>query len=75
MLEAFDEDLNRRFAVEPAEVKDLHQCLPKGLDLADVFVWESPRTVHNDWSVAISPASESIASKRTSSLDTAALFT
>ncbi len=51
MLEAFDEDLNRRFAVEPAEVQDLHQCLPKGLDLADVFVWESTRTVHNDWTV------------------------
>ncbi|MCH7666257.1 MAG: hypothetical protein IH936_10065 [Acidobacteria bacterium] len=51
MLEAFDEDLNRRFAVEPAEVKDLHRRVTKGLDLADVFVWESIRTVHNDWTV------------------------
>jgi len=51
MLEAFDEDLNRRFAVEPAEGKDLHRRVPKGLNLADVFVWESTRTVHNDWTV------------------------
>jgi transposase len=51
VLEAFDEDLNRRFAVEPTEVKDFHRRVPKGLDLADVFVWESTRTVHNDWTV------------------------
>lgn len=51
LLEAFDEDLNRRFAIEPTEVKDFHRRVPKGLDLADVFVWESTRTVHNDWTV------------------------
>jgi transposase len=50
-LQAFDEELNRRFAVEPTEVKDFHRRVPKGLDLADVFVWESTRTVHNDWTV------------------------
>ncbi len=51
MLEAFDEDLNRRFAVEPAAVWDFHRCLPAGVDLADIFVWESTRTVQNDWTI------------------------
>lgn len=51
LLPAFDEDLNRRFAVEPAAQEDHHRPLPPDLDLADVFVWEQTRTVQNDWTV------------------------
>lgn len=51
MLEAFDDEMNRRFAIEPAETKDFHRCVAAGIDLADIFVWEDTRTVNNDWTV------------------------
>lgn len=51
VLEAFDEQLNRRFTVEPACGVDAHRPVPPGMDLADVFAREHTRTVHNDWTV------------------------
>jgi transposase len=51
LLESFDAELNARFAVEPVEPQDLHQKVPRGLDLADVFVDSELRTVQNDWTV------------------------
>jgi transposase len=50
-LEPFDEELNERFAVEPASSIDVHRPVPAGMDLADVFVLESTRRVNNDWTV------------------------
>ncbi|MEE9184505.1 MAG: ISNCY family transposase [Acidimicrobiia bacterium] len=50
-LEPFDEELNERFAVEPASSIDVHRPVPPGMDLADVFVLEHTRTVQNDWTV------------------------
>ncbi len=50
-LKEFDEGLNERFAVEPASSIDVHRPVPEGMDLADVFVLESTRTVNNDWTV------------------------
>lgn len=47
----FDEGLNERFAVETASPIDAHRPVPKGMDLADIFVLEFTRTVHNDWTV------------------------
>lgn len=47
----FVEDLNKRFAVAPAEAEDYHRPLPKGLDLDDVFCHECHRVLQNDWSV------------------------
>lgn len=51
LLETFDEGLNERFCVEPTSEIDSHRPVPEGLDLADVFVLESTRTVQNDWTV------------------------
>ncbi len=50
-LEPFDNELNERFAVEPVSSIDVHRPVPAGMDLADVFVLESTRTLNNDWTV------------------------
>lgn len=47
----FAEDLNARFAREPASPVDFHRPIPKGMDLADVFCFEQFRTVQNDWTI------------------------
>lgn len=47
----FTEQLNTKFAQEPASALDFHRPLPKRLDLADVFCFEELRTVQNDWTV------------------------
>ncbi|MGH9382304.1 MAG: hypothetical protein ACRD2Z_17095 [Thermoanaerobaculia bacterium] len=51
LLETFDEELRERFAVPPVSGRDVHRSVPKGLDLADVFVFEDTRTIQNDWTV------------------------
>ncbi|MCI0409417.1 MAG: ISNCY family transposase, partial [Acidobacteria bacterium] len=51
LLAEFDAGLNRRFAVPALSSQDFHRPPPKGLDLAQVFVWEEIRTVQNDWTV------------------------
>lgn len=47
----FTAELNAKFEREPAKPEDYHRPVPKGLDLADVFSFEEPRTVQNDWTV------------------------
>ncbi|MEE8537509.1 MAG: hypothetical protein V3S71_05830, partial [Acidobacteriota bacterium] len=32
LLKAFDEEMNRRFAIEPAAAKDFHRRIPEGID-------------------------------------------
>lgn len=51
LLESFDDELSERFAVPAASSEDAHRPVPKGLDLADVFVFEDTRTLQNDWTV------------------------
>ena len=51
LLGEFDQDLNRRFAVAALSNEDFHRPVPRGIDLAGVFVWEQTRTVQNDWTV------------------------
>ncbi len=51
LLEEFDEDLNERFSVCAADSADFHRPVTRGVDLADVFVFEAIRTVHKDWTV------------------------
>src|SRR4029077_11049828 len=51
-LESFDEELNRRFAVEPAQAEDAHGGLAPGLDLSAVLAWEETRSVRNDWTLS-----------------------
>ncbi len=51
LLGPLDEELNERFAVEPAVDGDWHRRVPKDLELADVFVLEHTRTVNTDWTV------------------------
>ena len=51
LLEEFDEELNERFSVCAAESVDFHRPVSKGVDLEDVFVFEAPRSVQNDWTV------------------------
>jgi transposase len=47
----FVEDLNRRFAVPPADPEDAHRPVPKDLDLDQVFCFEENRTLQNDFTV------------------------
>jgi len=47
----FTEGLNCRFAVEPADSRDAHRPLPKGMDLAQIFCFEETRQVQNDWTI------------------------
>jgi transposase len=42
---------NARFAQAPASDDDFHTPLPHGVDLAQVFRLETPRTVSHDWVV------------------------
>lgn len=47
----FTEQLNTKFAREPASAVDFHRPIPRRLALADVFCFEAFRTVQNDWTV------------------------
>jgi hypothetical protein len=45
------EDLNRRFAVSPADSRDAHRPLAAGETLAGIFCWEEKRCVQNDFTL------------------------
>ena len=47
----FIEDLNRRYAVKPADDQDLHRALDEQMVLADVLCVIESRVVGNDWCV------------------------
>ncbi|HSL92541.1 MAG TPA: ISNCY family transposase [Candidatus Limnocylindrales bacterium] len=47
----FVEDLNRRFAVPPADPADAHRPLVAGEILAGIFCWEEQRCVQNDFTL------------------------
>jgi transposase len=47
----FVEDLNRRFAVPPADPADAHRPLAVGETLAGIFCWEEKRSVQNDFTL------------------------
>lgn len=47
----FTDNLNRKFAVKPADKQDFHQPLPKGINLENVFCFEHKRVLQNDWTV------------------------
>ncbi len=47
----FVEDLNRRFAVPPADPADAHRPLAAGENLAGIFCWEEQRCVQNDFTL------------------------
>lgn len=51
LQEEFVEDLNRRFAVPPADPADAHRPLAKGENLAAILCREKSRTVSNDFTV------------------------
>ena len=51
LLDDFDVDLNQRFSVAAAQPEDFHRPVARGVDLADVFVFEELRSVQNDWTV------------------------
>ena len=47
----FCDDLNARFAVAPLEEEDYHRPVPHWLNLEDVFCFDEPRAVLNDWTI------------------------
>lgn len=51
LQEGFVEDLNRRFAVPPADPADAHRPLAKGENLVAILCRERSRTVSNDFTV------------------------
>ena len=51
LQKGFVEDLNRRFAVPPADPADAHRPLAKGENLAAILCREKSRTVSNDFTV------------------------
>jgi hypothetical protein len=51
-LTAYLPQFNRRFAVRPAPVVDVHRPLPAGVDLAALLAVKTPRVLRRDWTVA-----------------------
>ena len=51
LLEGFDDDLDRRFAVSAQEAEDAHRAVPADLDLATVWGKEEIRTLGQDWTL------------------------
>ncbi|MGI6458836.1 MAG: ISNCY family transposase [Candidatus Hydrogenedentales bacterium] len=51
LANGFTDALNARFAIAPLEDKNFHRPVPKGVDLDDVFCFESTRVVQNDWTL------------------------
>lgn len=51
LQQGFVEDLNRRFAVPPADPVDAHRPLAKGENLAAILCRERSRTVSNDFTL------------------------
>ncbi len=47
----FTDALNAKFAVAPLAAQDFHRPVLQGLDLDDVFCFETSRVVQNDWTV------------------------
>lgn len=47
----FVEGLNAKFAKPPLEQQDYHRVIAKGLDLNEVFCFETHRVVQNDWTI------------------------
>jgi hypothetical protein len=45
----FCDDLNERFACSPTSTQDAHRPVPEGINLADIFCYEEPRVLNNDW--------------------------
>ena len=43
--------LNNQVADPPLEPEDFHRPVPNGVDLADIFCWETHRTLANDWTI------------------------
>ena len=52
LLGGFNDSLNRKFIIAPADKQDFHRPVPKGLDLKNVFCFEQTRTVGNDWTIS-----------------------
>lgn len=48
-LSAFNEKLNNKFALCPADPADYHIPVPEGISLEDIFCWEESRVLSNDW--------------------------
>ena len=51
LMSGFVDEMNEKFAIDPQSEHDYHRPVPKELDLRNVFCWETPRTVGNDWVV------------------------
>ena len=51
LAQGFTDELNEKFAKPAADPTDGHRPLPRDLNLADVFCFEEPRTVMNDWCI------------------------
>jgi transposase len=51
LQDGFVEDLNRRFAVPPADPADAHRPLAKGENLAAILCRETGRTINNDFTL------------------------
>lgn len=48
----FNDSLNRKFSIEPANKQDFHRPLTRGLNLENVFCFEQTRTLQNDWTIS-----------------------
>lgn len=51
LRDRFDDELNRRFAIDPADTADYHRSAA-GLDLASVFSIEQERTLSVNWTLS-----------------------
>jgi len=51
LASGLDDELNRRFSIEPAQTKDYHR-LAMGVDLSEIFCIEHERTLSINWTLS-----------------------
>lgn len=53
LLGGFNDELNAKFTIAPADPNDFHRPVPVGLNLDTVLCIEHTRTLQNDWTVRL----------------------
>lgn len=51
LADGYLDNLNDKFAIEPASETDFHRPVPEDIDLASIFSIRSTRKVTNDWTI------------------------
>lgn len=53
LQESYLDDHNRKFALPTGDLPDVHRSLPQGINLTNVFCFQTSRQVHNDYTISL----------------------